>query len=456
MLLPSEPGPAKTSLKTPSLGFSCLKMRYSAVIQETDLCTNALKEENISMHLHKRLALITLSLSLIALTPSDLFAIGEEAPIIAMAGTNIYAVSPVDGEARLLVERSPEQDEALNDASMGMGLSLSQISPDNTKFAYTAPLYEVLDPAFDSKREDIADIRPVDLTLVDIATGEQTPITNQGDNLAEAVAQDKLTTFTDIIWSADGQRLYFVANRLSMRNRAPQRTIEFYDVASGEKGVLVQLNPRVQLVGIYAASQGVVLLDGAQNQSDYTFTLYAPDGSIINAVDMELFGTIDCTNGAMFDLNPVFKKDDYHYGYYGFEDGEAIPTLLDVASGDSFPLDVSQFPSFMSHANHSDSLRVVHANLCYYADAGEPWVVTDAEGVEVTSMPLNDINGTYEMAISPAGQSIAYIYPYDREFREPGAIIVMDAQGTRELDFKANQIRWGAIDFTFAPYISRG
>jgi hypothetical protein len=406
-------------------------------------------------HSRKLFALSLLFSSLILFNPHTLLAQSNESPIIALSNNNIYAVSPIDGEAHLLLERSATKDEALANADIGVDLYFSPISPDNTKFAYTAPLYEVLDPAFESKLADIANISPTDLTLVDIATGELTPITDQAAHITDAIEHDKLTTFNDMTWSIDGQRLYFVSHQQSMHNRVPQTTIEYYDVEAGTRQVLTKVQSQGNVMHLYSVEQGIVLMDGDINRGSFTFTLYNPDGEVINSFDFNLSQTMDCPNGLTFGINPVLSNNAYHYGYYTLDTGHPIPTLLDVETGNSTPLDYTQLPAFMSHTNRETSLRVVYTNMCY-VDESDVWTVTDAEGLHMTSMPLTDLSSTFRMALSPQGETIAYIKPTERPFYEPSPIVVMDENGSHELDFEATEIIWGATDFTFAPIIYRG
>src|SRR6187549_437109 len=121
-------------------------------------------------------ALSTFLLSFGLIRPHALLAqqTSAEAPIIAVVENDIYAVSPRDGSARLLVGRSGVPAAGLKAIGVYDYVTLSAISPDNTKIAYTAPVYEQTDPAFDEQRRDIGRINPKDITLVDIASGEQT------------------------------------------------------------------------------------------------------------------------------------------------------------------------------------------------------------------------------------------------------------------------------------------
>jgi len=399
-------------------------------------------------------ALSALFMSLVLLSPHDLMAIDEQPPIIAVANNNIYAVSPLDGDARLLVERPAEKEQALQDIGVPRSLDLSRMSPDNTKFAYTAPLYEMLDPVFEDQTwPDFQGVRLRDLTLVDIASGQLTPITHQGDNLAEMVESDTLSVFKDLTWSVDGQRLYFMSAVVSMRNRVPQQMIEYYDLQAGERRVLVKLNPQANILGIYAVSQGLVLIDGSYFEGDFEFTLYGHDGSILNSLEMPLEGVMQCSNPMMFERNPVFVQDDYFYGYYTLDLGPAA--LLDVASGDTIPLEGELVPAFMSHTHTKTSLRVVGTNLCQLRD-GDQWTVTDAEGHFLYSIELKYIDSESQMALSPDGESLAYLKYKSWDVFTPVPIIVTTPEGSHELDFAADEILWGAVDYTFVSVFDVG
>ena len=403
----------------------------------------------------KILALSALFMSLVLLSSHNLMAIGEEAPIIALANNNIYLVSPTDGDARLVVERDPEKDALIAEKFGTASLKLSPISPDNTKFAYVAPLYEVLDPAFEDKQREIANLHPRDITLVDIASGALTPITDQGANFAEAVENDKLTNFSHLTWSIDGQRLYYLASVLSLRNRVPQRRIEYYDLASGERQVLAKLSPQAELIGLYPVHPGVVALTRPPNQTDFDFTLYDPDGFMLNLIKMPLPGSMDCTNGTLFDMNPVFHEDRYYYGYYPHKTSEVIPALLDTALEDTSLLSEDQYPTIISRTNPDTSLRVVYTGMCDY-NLSTRWMIADVEDNVTNYPPLMGVSHLFEMALSPDGALLAILDPNRDNVSDLAPITIIDADGIRELDFVANQIRWGAIDFTFTSVILHG
>lgn len=414
---------------------------------------------------HRILAITTVLLGLIVLTPRDLLAIGEEFPIVALSDNNIYFVSPEDGETRLIVERDAEKDALLKEIYAGAELQLGPMSPYNTHFAYTEPLYEMLDSAYEDKRVEIANLRPRELFLVDMATGEITAITHQGENFADAVKNDALINISNLTWSIDNQRLYFLASKRSLRNRVPQNTIEYYDMASGEVRVLASLNSQIEVVGLYPLFTDLLLLDGAQNQGSYTFTQYDSEGTVVNTVDMELTGSMDCTNGLMFDMNPVFDANiiDYYYGYYVFKEdtGEMLPSMLNVRSNNSTSLDESFFPAIISQINPLQSLRLVLTKPCDYSE-DEKWALADISGEVIEGARFTDVYYSYELSISPDGQSVAMlngdtiriidVNSETTSTEEIGgkSITFLEDNATRELDFSATQLMWGAMNFTFA------
>ena len=379
-------------------------------------------------------------------------ALESEAPVIALSNNAIYAVSPHDGTSRLLVERDAVQDAALDQLYVNSTLSLSPISPDGTKFAYIAPLYEILDPAFASEVAQTSQIRPTDITLVDIASGTQTPITRQGATFAEAVAQHKLETFSNLLWSVDGQRLYFETTIESLRNRVPQTMIEYYDLKSGERRVLLRLNAHTQLMGIYALVEGLVTLVHTDNDIAFEFTLYDDVGTVLSVVNQSLPDWMGSTNSTMFTMNPVFQADAYWYGYYGRESQGVIPSLLNTATGETSVLVEGLYPAFISHAHAATSLRIVQVDPYGQETI---WEVADAEGHLMSDMSLKGVVLQSEIALSPRGDTIAFLKP-GSDYGTPVSIVLMDAKGKRELDFKATQIQWGAIDYTFSAAESEG
>jgi hypothetical protein len=384
-----------------------------------------------------------------ALTSAQEDADGE-APIIALSNNNIYAVSPIDGEARVLGERDAEQDARLNEMFVSPTLALSPISPDQTSFAYIAPLYEVLDPAFAADAPQIVSMRPTDITVVDIASGTQTPITNQGATFAESIAQHNLSVHSNLTWSQDGRRLYFLTTTLSLRNRLPEYLIEYYDLDSGQREVFVHLTSQTRFMGLYAVSEGLVMLTRKDDNIAFEFTLYDPDGTVLNVVEQDLPDWLGVTNGTMLLMNPVFQG----YGYYSEDSTGLVPSLLDIATGESRVLGLYVYPAFVSHANPDESLRVVLLDASGSEDT--LWVVVDSDGIGIPSLSLS-LKGVVfqsEIALSPDGDRIAFLKPGGIPYEAPVPIMVMDEEGVRELDFAANQIQWGVIDYAFSSAVS--
>lgn len=377
-----------------------------------------------------------------------------EAPIIALSNNNIYAVSPVDSEARLLVERDAAQDDQLNKILVRPILNLSPISPDQTAFAYIAPLYEVLDPTFAADLGQAAFVGLSDVTLVDIASGEQTPITRQAENFAESIAEGGVSTFSHLTWSPAGRYLYFLSTKISLRNRAPQLEIQFYDREAGEYQTLVQLPSQANVVGLYGMTQGLAVLtknEEGMASNLFEFTQYDYEGNRLNTVEMELPDWVGPTNGTMLTMNPVFEKDDYHFGFYQNGSDSSSLVIMSPATGTIFVPTVlpvpQRYPAFMSRTNPTEPLKVA---LIDAAGTGDTlWAVVQ-DGAVVPSMSLKGVVFQSEIALSPDGHQMAFLKPGGTPYAEPVPIMVMDENGKRELDFMANQILWGAIDYTFA------
>lgn len=376
----------------------------------------------------------------------------EEVPIIATVDDDVYAVSPLTGESRLLIERSESQ--GFSEAGFGTEVSLISVSPDNTRLAYTAYPYEMGDAAYKLKRGDIANIMPNDITIVDIATGEQTLLTSQGENFAELFESDKLTKFSHLTWSTDGQRLYFVSTVMSMRNRAPQRAIEYYDVQAAQRQVLTKYDPHAYIDQFFVFDQSILLIGGDVLVGNYEFTVFSTaTGEQISAYSIEEFMGL-CGHGQMFNMNPLRVQGAYHYGYYDPLATQPGAVLMDVATQEITPLEGELFPAEMSHTHPETSMRLVHAGVCEHSRT-ENWVVTDAEGHRLTAITLPWNIARWQMALSPDGSALAMLQiPQKSSYNDPPApIVIVDANGTRELNFAADSIMWGASDYTFSPLI---
>jgi hypothetical protein len=108
----------------------------------------------------------------------------------------------------------------------------------------------------------------------------------------------------------------------------------------------------------------------------------------------------------------------------------------------------------VSHTHSPTSLRVVLTDP--YGSDNIVWTVTDPLGNPDPSVSLRNVVFQSEFALSPDGQSIAYLtMTADRE-PIPVPITVIDETGSHELDFKATEIRWGAIDYAFTEVPPQG
>lgn len=370
-----------------------------------------------------------------------------DTPIVAVSNNSLYAVSPTDGSVRLLVERSAEADEALRGIRVNPTLRLSALSPDHSSIAYIAPIDEILEPLYRNQLQQITQIQPNDIYLVDIAKGEQTAVTKQAENLAQASANGMFRVHDYPTWSYDGQRLYYEVETRYLIEQPPTHTIEYYDVATGETETLATLPRNPIIVGLYAVPEGLLALNVLSNSGLFEFTLYGPDGETLHQMQTTITDYLGYTNNTMIRMNPIQSDGSYGFGLFGFETGDAVPGIIDLLTGENMPLDDALLPAFISRANPETSLRVALAN--FLPEDGPTWMVTDPAGEIVTALPIESIAGMYRIALSPDGQAVAY--------SNLGTIFIEDANGIREFELAdVNDIEWGPVDFAFAPIIYRG
>lgn len=371
-----------------------------------------------------------------------------DAPIIARVGSGLYAVSPISGEARLLDEVSPDLDALLQTNYAGYGIRLDSLSPDNTLLAYTTALGDLLNPDYADVQKPLAQRAPNDVYVVDVVNGERRAVTSQASTFAEVVGEGVVENYHDLTWSLDGSRLYFVAEGRPWDNRPTTRSLYYYDVAAGtthEVGDLLRppLTADNQFIGLYPVREGIAALHALDYNGNFRFVVFGEDDRIINQFDIQLMGIQD-VNAWMFDYNPIHTGDKHMFGYFTIGSDGPLPSVLDLPSGSSEAVSPSGHVTVVSHAAPSSSLRIVLESLLV---GDVPWVVADKDGNHL--MTLDTVVYGKDAAIAPDGATMAYLGARGKT-GVPRDILIFDGSESRSLGFAANEILWGAVEYSFA------
>lgn len=362
-------------------------------------------------------------------------------PIIALTPENdLYAVSPADGSATLLLDRDPEQDALLEANGRLADLVLGQVSPGGDYVAYSAPLYEILDPFYSNQQDDLLRLLPRDIYLLNIETGEQTPVTDLAETLPNAVTQGSVPLYRTFFWSAAGDRLYYTNARPRSTDQEAQFTLDYFDPASGETGTLTQLDPNVSY--FYPLQIGVMTIAltlGEPIDDMMDITIYGEDGSILEQYEFP--------NPALDLLYPI-DFDPFEY-----EGREAI-AFMDIAgdddtihllypeTGEFTPIPLYPTPALTSRTQDEG----LYASVIGLSDRLSTattyrWYVVEADGMG--NYPVFAARGQVTQVVpAPDGSAIAYIDPLTDE------ITLVNREEARGLSFEAAAIAWGAPLYT--------
>ena len=391
-----------------------------------------------------RRLLTGLSLLLITL---GFFGVGQaaqpaaDAPIIARVGTQLFAVSPTSGEALLLDEVSVELDELFRENYAGSGIQLDSISPDNVYVAYTVASDSLLVGEDANRQKALAGRASNAVVILNIASRERKLVMSQPDT------GNVVQHYRDLTWSLDGKRLYFVMEARPLDNQPQTRSLYYYDMDAGtthEVGDV--LRPPVtadnQLIGVYPLTGTVAVLHAVGSNGQFRFIVFGEDDRLINQYDMQLAGAQD-VNAWMFTYNPIHLLDNFMFGYFTFDSSGPLPNALDIPANRSEAVDPAAHLTIVSHAAPSASLRLV-LDSTFVGDV--PWVLADREGNTV--MSLDTVVYEMDAAVAPDGLAIAYLDERGKT-GEPRAILIHDGSEPRWLGFAANDILWGAAEYSF-------
>lgn len=359
---------------------------------------------------NRMLRVISMLMSLVVLVAAIGVAQAEDdspqPPIIAQRKNKWYAVSPVDGSAKLLVV--PAEGEKL------MPLLENNLSPDGQWLAYiTRKPVKELNNASRSK-----------LFLLNLQTGVAEEIRPSGV-FDRPLPPTHVAQILYPTWSYDGSRLYYVWQELETRGNwvTVAEQLAYYDMAQNSHHVAGRLDPVGVQDGLTAVANGMVLRTVKAGRDTITMTFFSYDNSFIKESKLE----------AIYQTPLVFEGQTY----YAEGENSLITGLVDMATGERHPLDGTHYPAMFSRNAGDESLRVF-----FLFDHGAKWVIYNRDGKTQLDR-LTDKMGA-RMAVSPDGQHMAFIL-----YKKPGvgSIQVMDDDGTtHDLQFDAELMVWGAVE----------
>jgi len=341
----------------------------------------------------------------------------KQTPIIALADNKLYAVSAEDGSARVLAEPTiTEQPIA--------ALRVGSISPDGKQLVYMTQ----------SAPDVSLDKYGSHMYLLTIADGSTEELEPKGGVFDVPMPKGYVSQIDMPTWSLDGQRIYYFRSQYALGKQGDQKPklLAYYDVNTHKHVLVARFDPTNQMENLQAVKDGMLV------------RWYKPgfDGPTYSA-----FYGLDSQSNKPADVSAMYlyglRDTDGTYYYARLNDFGDVHSLVNVATGDEKPSDVGFYPAAQSLMNGERSMHLfsVQGSISTY-------YVYDAENY-ITS--IDDQSG-FSFALAPDGQSVAYLL---FENGSKASIQIMDMNGdVRKLDFEAEQIVWGAIDFV--PFLAPG
>jgi hypothetical protein len=330
----------------------------------------------------------------------------SQPPIIAQRKNKWYAVSPVDGSARVLVE--PAEGEKL------MPLLENNLSPDGQWLAYVIrkPVKELNNASL------------YKLFSLNLQTGAAEEIQPSGV-FDRPLPPTHVAQILYPTWSYDGTRLYYVRQVMETRGNwvTVAEQLAYYDVARKSHHMAGRLDPAGVQDGLAAVPNGMVLRTVKAGRDYITMTFFSYDNSLIKESKLD----------AIYQTPLMYEGESY----YAEGENSLITGLVDMTTGERHPLDGTYYPAMFSRTAGDESLRVF-----FLFDHGAKWAVYSSDGKTQLNR-LTDKMGA-KMAVSPDGKHMAFIL-----YKKPGvgSIQVMDDDGTtRDLQFDAELMVWGAVE----------
>lgn len=350
----------------------------------------------------KRIGLIVLFFLLPLWTTSAQETI-KDAPIIAQAGNKLYAVSPVDGTATVLVAPRSQQVAI-------RPINANALSPDGQHLAYVL-----------ERRGEKTSVVTSDLYLLNLTTGNSVIVVPSGGVFDRSIPATYYVQMVYPSWTVDGSRLYYARRILDLKkqNAVVELQLAYYDVAENQHHLVARLDPERILENVWATKIGVVVRQMTWGSEEVDVKLYGFD----NSAGKRVVGVSSLPNTVEVDGQMYYSEIDYT---------GAIIRLASVETGDERGVTAQSFLAWRSLQAGGKSLRV-------YADYGHDGThlhVYDADKKLIKDL----VSGQgFQQAIAPDGKSLAFVDG------QAGNIQVMDETGTiHELPFEAQSVVWGA------------
>ncbi len=331
-----------------------------------------------------------------------------QAPIIALAGNKLYAVSPVDGSATVLVEPPAGQTFFMQE--------FASVSPDGRHMVYATQT----DP--ENQTSDV-----VSVFVLDFETGKSDILEPGGgvfDVKPLALHHFRLDYPT---WSVDGTRLYYLRSEVDDRSYGKMTGIQlaYYDMLTKQHKLVGRLDPKQSVQGLMAVESGIVVHGFSGLGEEQPVTLYSFDN---RKMHKELI-----TNLYPFPVR--FEGQDY---YATGQPNGGIADILNVETGDRQFLGDGYYPALSSRLAKDQSLLLVQK-----IGSGASYRVFGHDHKRTSKVIVNTYGVRF--AIAPDGQSIAYLKFYESQ---KAVIRIINSDGTeRVLTFVAEEILWGASEY---------
>jgi hypothetical protein len=327
----------------------------------------------------------------------------KEIPIIAQAGNKLYAVSPADGTAAVLVAPRSQQVAIRT-------INAYALSPDGQYLAYVL-----------ERRGEKTSVVTSDLYLLNLVTGNSTIVVPSGGVFDRSIPATYYFQMVYPSWTLDGSRLYYAHRILDVKkqNAVVELQLVYYDVVKNQHHLVARLDPERILENVWVTKVGVVVRQMTRGSEEVDVKLYAFN----NSAGKRVVGVSSLPNTVEVDGQMYYSEIDYT---------GAIIRLANVETGEERDVAAQSFLAWRSLLAGGKSLRI-------YADYGHDGTHLHVyDGDKKLIQDLVSGQG-FQQAIAPDGKTLAFVDG------QSGNIQLIDETGAvHELPFEAESIVWGA------------
>jgi hypothetical protein len=358
-------------------------------------------------------------------------------PILALYAGGIYAVSPVDGSVQTLVAPPADYEVSHDETRAPVTVfSAEWLSPDGQYLAFRAMRSDA--PA---EAQASGGVIPHALYVLDVQHG--------GDPLPATLLNDPAGTYAhveSVAWSADGARLY--AAIVTFDTASTEQlgwSLVYVERGAWDHPVAVPIPDLEHAMArrIFAAGDGMVVMDRGIQSPRYVFTLLDPAGQQVSHFELHR----NVPPGVNLYVNTPFTSlrvdDTLRFGLVNMWTGE-LAGQVDFVTGDVTPFDRGYFPGMVSDSAPDSSLRVLAG---YYSGDLISLLIRDDSNGTVGETDIfrafafgilgHTIGSTF--ALSPDGQALAYL--------DDGALMFWHDGTATALDFTAEALAWGSARY---------